>query len=475
MSPDSDFPDFGDVAADSSLPDFHRSTRMPLDAVVRLHFEGTVAYQNGFAANVSATGMFVKHPDPPPLGTRLVFEFVLGEERKPVQGAGVVAWAREKYEGPGRPAGIGIQFTEVDPLSRQHIAEALFAFLETQLGDELAESKDVVDLVATTSTRTPVDLVRAMGREEEEERAAAQPPPAPSPAPPRAGPLLRDIDVAEAQPAPFRIFEEEAEVPAAAEGGLFTPEIPPDEIAPLRAAAQRKAKSPWPAIAIGAAVAVGGVALWWFLAGPGSIPEPAPAVETTPAPRPAPPPRPALSPEPGTGATLAEVVGAAGAKAPEPLPVETAPPAAAPAPEVEAEPAAQQPAPQPAAAPPAPAPVPAAGARISRVSAIEWEEASGLTVVVLTGDAPIVSGSYRWNEIRDANPRVLFRFTQMAAGYPKTLLQAGTPELKQVRVGYHEKPAGNELHVVLDLAAPNVEVASVEAAGNRLYVRLAGR
>ena len=26
--------------------DFQRSTRMPLDAVVRLHFEGTVAYQN---------------------------------------------------------------------------------------------------------------------------------------------------------------------------------------------------------------------------------------------------------------------------------------------------------------------------------------------------------------------------------------------------------------------------------------------
>ena len=90
--------------------------------------------------------MYVKHPDPPPLGTRLVFELVLGEERKPVQGAGVVAWTREKYEGPGRPAGIGIQFTEVDSLSRQHIAEALFAYLETQLGDELAESQDVVRL-----------------------------------------------------------------------------------------------------------------------------------------------------------------------------------------------------------------------------------------------------------------------------------------------------------------------------------------
>ena len=43
-----------DYGADAPS-DFARSTRMPLDAVVRLHFEGTVAFQNGFAANVSAT------------------------------------------------------------------------------------------------------------------------------------------------------------------------------------------------------------------------------------------------------------------------------------------------------------------------------------------------------------------------------------------------------------------------------------
>ncbi|MGH7336102.1 MAG: PilZ domain-containing protein, partial [Myxococcota bacterium] len=162
MSPDADLPEIS--PGDSDYPDFHRSTRMPLDAVVRLHFEGTVAYQNGFAANVSATGMYVKHPDPPPVGTRLVFELVLGEERKPVQGAGVVAWSREKYEGPGRPAGIGIQFTEIDALSRQHIAEGLFAYLETQLGDELAENPDVAELVATSTSKASPELLESIGR-----------------------------------------------------------------------------------------------------------------------------------------------------------------------------------------------------------------------------------------------------------------------------------------------------------------------
>src|SRR5690606_4078923 len=103
--------------------DFARSTRMPLDAVVRLHFEGTVAFQNGFAANVSATGMFVKHPEPPPIGTRLVFEFTVGSARKPVQGTGEVVWLRDKYDGPGRPAGAGIRFVELDDLSKQAITE----------------------------------------------------------------------------------------------------------------------------------------------------------------------------------------------------------------------------------------------------------------------------------------------------------------------------------------------------------------
>ncbi len=118
---------------DNVSGEFQRSTRMPLDAVVRLHFQGTVAYQNGFAANVSATGMFAKHPAPPPLGTQLVFEFNLGAERKPVQGAGEVVWVRDKYLGPGQPAGVGIRFLQLDSQSRDHIAEALFEYLEQSL------------------------------------------------------------------------------------------------------------------------------------------------------------------------------------------------------------------------------------------------------------------------------------------------------------------------------------------------------
>ena len=115
---------------------FSRATRVPLETVVRLHFEGQVAYQNGFAANVSATGMFVKHPEPHAEGTKLVFEFTVGRGRKPVQGSGDVVWVRPKYLGPGQPAGMGIAFDHLDVQSRENLAEALFEFLEESLGAE---------------------------------------------------------------------------------------------------------------------------------------------------------------------------------------------------------------------------------------------------------------------------------------------------------------------------------------------------
>ena len=70
------------------------------------------------------------------LGTSLVFEFNLGPQRKPVQGSGEVVWVRERYLGPGQPAGIGIRFSQLDAQSRDHIAEALFEFLERSLAED---------------------------------------------------------------------------------------------------------------------------------------------------------------------------------------------------------------------------------------------------------------------------------------------------------------------------------------------------
>jgi uncharacterized protein (TIGR02266 family) len=444
------------------LPEFHRTTRMPLDAVVRLHFEGTVAYQNGFAANVSALGMFVKHPDPPTVGTRLVFEFVLGDERKPVQGGGVVAWARERYEGPGRPAGVGIQFTELDALSRQHIAESLFEYLETQLGVEVADHPDVPNLLAAMPRTTSFDVAPDAANEPQGELSFA---PADDVAPP-ARPA--------GEPPPFRLFGDgdtdgaAADDPLLAEVGpdLFAPVAPPEDFdpppgEPYYGAARHDEPRRWLPVAIAAAIAVAGVGGWWYLWGPGAeareaAPPAAPAV-AAPAPQ---PPRPQLDPQPGPAATLAETVGTLPA-----APDAAVPDLGVPAAESTVE-SAPSPQPEPAAVA-----IPA-DQRFTRVTDIAWKTFDGGTDVTLTGDGIFAPGSFRWFEMRDERPRVLVRITGVAAGFPRAALTAGTPELAGVRVGFHEKSAGNELHVVLDPGAGGARVEWVDATADRLVVRL---
>jgi len=484
MSPDELPPDPGPAY---ELPELHRSTRMPLDAVVRLHFEGTVAYQNGFAANVSAKGMFVKHPDPPPVGARLVFEFVIGDQRKPVQGGGVVSWRREKYEGPGKAAGVGIEFTEMDALSKQHIAEALFEYLESQLGVELADHPEAERLVEAVPSATPIDLDAA-----------------PSPAGPLFESKPEELPAVDASSSPglrFNVFEESsAASPIAPEGGseLFRPEVPPENLDFLDGYGQAKRRkgNPWIAAAIFVVVVGGGFVAWWFLLGPGSIAErPRPAAEA-PAAAPAEPVRqPPLSPQPGPQGTLADEVGVAapGAAGADTTPSFDAQIDARPA----AESAAEEPAdttpseasataPEPEPPPsesvtaPAAAPVlaettPVASRPARRVRQITWESVGGATVVHIEGDGGFAPGSYRWYGIGAPSPRVLLRLTGMAEAFGKTALAATTGELAGIRIGFHPAEGGSEVHVVLDLTSSRVQATSVEPRGNRLDVRLERR
>ncbi|HSM13842.1 MAG TPA: PilZ domain-containing protein [Thermoanaerobaculia bacterium] len=447
--------------------DFQRSTRMPLDAVVRLHFEGTVAYQNGFAANVSASGMFVKHPEPPPVGTRLVFEFGIGSQRRPVQGTGEVVWTREKYEGPGRPAGAGIRFAELDELSRQHLAEALFEFLEASLGDRVAEHPEVASLVSSVPTHAPPDFE------------------VPEPAEPAAGggELLSDISEAAPDAAgdytPFRIFDEEPgpyrpqqdlgtvrfEIPgseASAAGPAVRtapePRAEPDSYAGVAVAPEAR-RSRWPLIAGLAAllIAAAGFAGWWLYLREaprleGEAPTP-PAAASAPAPAESPVP---LDPEPGPGTTLAESVGAQ-REAPDAALPTAAPEAAAPA------------------APPT-EPVTTATSRVTRLQAIRVLATGSGTEVTLSGDGFFPEGSFSWSEIGGEKPRVLIRLKGIEEPYRGGVATVPTDEIANVRTGYHQQAGGNELHVVLDLAsARRVTVESVEPVGTGLAIRLARR
>lgn len=447
--------------------EFQRSTRMPLDAVVRLHFEGTVAYQNGFAANVSATGMFVKHPAPPQVGTRLVFEFNIGAQRKPVQGAGEVVWVRDRYLGPGQPAGIGIRFAQIDAQSRDHIAEALFEYLEQSLSEEMLSDADRVAEDLGVPASVVAEATAALGRESDlgageldtpEPLDLAEIPPLPAPELPRMPPPEAPV---EEDKHPFEVFStlEQAD-PETREIVREALRDEPAEIAGA-AAVRRGGTSPvvWALLVV--ALAGAGYYAWQRWGAPPSAA--APVVVAEPPKAPAPEPLPAVAAD----RTLAEAVGVdttrpSPAAAPTALATE-APPADQPAVETPVE---TPPSPPPAE-PPA-ADLPAAKALLR----IEAKDEGNLTLVTLTGDGSFRPGAFSYSEIGGDNPRVLIKLKGMTAPF-RGAVAPGTATLRGVRTGFHVTNAGNEVHVVLDLApAQPVKVSELSPEGDRLVAVL---
>src|SRR5947209_8601846 len=157
----------------------------------------------------------------------------------------------------------------------------------------------------------------------------------------------------------------------------------------------------------------------------------------------------------------------AGAGAPagpltEVSPIRPAPPAVTPKPPATTPAPAEKPAPVPAI--PEDTGPPATG-----VEKITFEKAFGGTDVILWGNGALHSGSYVRSRIEGNPPRELIRISGIKRPAPAARLVVGTPEVLQVRTGLH---AGNELHVVLDLAGPKVTVTRVEEGENRLRIHL---
>lgn len=95
-------------------------------AFIRLSVEyrGKSSWQMIEARDISAGGMFVVTDAVEPANTEIEIMFELGEgdkEKQFVQAKGVVAWSRDKEicdaEGNKQPAGMGIRFTKLSPLS----------------------------------------------------------------------------------------------------------------------------------------------------------------------------------------------------------------------------------------------------------------------------------------------------------------------------------------------------------------------
>lgn len=94
--------------------------RIPIERKIDLRFPNFEGLVTGVSSNLSTSGMFIRSDKPEPAGTEFGFALRI-EEWSPIQGTAKVIWNRSHTEGPERPAGMGVQFVDLDAQSRRMI------------------------------------------------------------------------------------------------------------------------------------------------------------------------------------------------------------------------------------------------------------------------------------------------------------------------------------------------------------------
>ncbi len=501
---------------DPSRPIPIESKRVPLEREVALQFQNFSGFIHQYSHNISMGGIFIKSVDPRPAGSLCRLEFRLADGYKLIEGRGEVIWVRDRDESPERPAGMGIRFLELEPESQRLIRRMV----------EEHERKG----------GKPFDVDR-VPRGAEEAPPASPPPPASTSGPPGDGaaePAAPEAGTPEAGASEVGTPEAggtggAAKAPALATGKFQLPDLDEKTSTPGGLGPPLLEPSPGPVVAgpapaavsggtasvgrrrgrravlvglVLAAVAGAGAYVWverpelLGLGGtdlartPAAGPEP-PAVAdgSTPARgRPAAPPSgaaeslpaeddaaPAGEGEAATGGVGSRGAGPAGAaREPE-----------GPAEETAAETAPEEP-PLGPAVPPAAAGTgtgavatepPAAAGPSSGLGVLErvtWRREDAWLVVELTTAGEVTPASFVSTRLEGtAESRHLVRLLGIGEPFRSSALNVGEPELRRIRTGHHPGSGGGELHVVLDLARPRVEVARAETAGRTLRLYLA--
>ncbi|HKH46283.1 MAG TPA: PilZ domain-containing protein [Thermoanaerobaculia bacterium] len=321
-------------------------------------------------------------------------------------------------------------------------------------------------------------------------------PPAPAPTSELLPPLDPDLDLTQAgptvvgfdEPIPDPPSYSGTSLPASSSDDLFASYLPQPaahaEAPPVRplstlaggaSVEQPRRLGPWILVAV--LLAVGAAAFLlrdqlpgWLGLGGGDE-EIVTAEQRPPLPRrAAPPPPTTLQEDVNLTSDAASTLESPDSAPPAP-PVESAPPSAqaskAPADEPEPQRLPEVVQRKPASAPPA-------GPAATAIERITFEQALGGTTVILWGNGAIRPENFKQIDV-DSPPREVIQIRGVRRPFAPTRIPVGTSEVKQIRVGYHERPGGNELHIVIDLARSGVRVARIEPDGQRLRIHLQGR
>ena len=495
--------------------------RIPLERKISLKFKEFRGFITEYSSNISLGGMFITTEAPQPPGSVFDFEFRLADDDfQLIHGIGEVVWVREEASGPDHPPGMGIRFLHLGEGSRDlvrrmvdehergggtpfdleghapssapgtaaaghEIASGIEASDETTRGpaDELAETAtlDLPEEPGETgraeieepdeSDELPYGRFDAAMASLRQSRAGEAAPGGGSDLPAgfeevRAALRPEDAGAVEADPPTSTgpaTFAPDPEAPHAtsATEPLSTPASAPPTVPEDRHAAPRSSRGSGRKILWGvlALLLVGAVAAQLLVPGGlvglintgGTAPESAPELEEEIAVRTETPPPDSRSsaeeipPEPLSPALDAEIVET------------TADPTEIPPAE------AEEPEPPTPATPTEP---------FSRLENVSWRVEQGRTVVELELDGAISPERYSRFRLDGGTPREVVRLRGVEAAYSPTSLPVDGRQLEGIRIGYHERAGGNEIHVVLDLASSSVELTELEAVGNRLRVVL---
>jgi uncharacterized protein (TIGR02266 family) len=435
----------------SSVP--RDSRRVPIAAKVAFKFERFSGFISEYSANISPTGMFITTNKPEPPGSVLDFEFQLGDGFDLIRGKGEVVWIRAVAEGPSRPAGIGIRFLELSEGSKELIYRIVDQYIQdggTPFDVSLRPPDPVqpIPVAPPPPAQSPFPDLPDSGTFPAVDSSSWLPPEPQTGINPGINPPVDDDDFPPFMPPLPPMDDPEPPRPTVHFGGFAASAAPP----------RRSPVIPIAVAGLVLALAAAGYLFRDSLGGMLGLGGDAEAGSVAPQ---GPPPgsRAAAPPPQETPESITPIIEEEGE--------------ATPMPEVVRRREEETPAPAaPAAAEAAPAAL--AGPSVTALERITFEPAAGGTDVILWGNGAIRPEVYDQSHM-GSPPRELIRLTGITRPFPAAKVAVGTGEVKQVRVGYHEKAGGNELHVVIDLADPGVQVTRIEAREKQLKIHLQKR
>lgn len=464
----------------SEAPPPRTATRAPVHKPVKLQFDDTMEVVEGICQNVSIGGMYVIGETRRPEGSLVRFELLI-DDTSSIRGLAEVVWSRAGGDG-----GMGLKFRFLEQRDRQSI----FKLVSRHIKERLAQKHPPIpepgeDAEPTDAPSEAATLVAAPGEEAEPLEGFSAAAPVGSPAD---DDLLGSIDMTEAT-APADTFTEErpwnaeeqpwnsvesaaAALDAGRPGledsriGLESRERASIGMSRAASAASPKRRSlPIPALA--AVLVIVLLTVLWFsrdalfgskTSDDETAVQDAPATEAPPPKRPPaaelatqdPPPPQAAEPPPSQEPTASTQSPPA-----QPPPAKAAPPRTPP--------------------PPTPAPPPPdtaqAGPAFNRLVDITWRKRSGGGVtVLLETNGRIPEERIRRFRLDGDQPREVVRLLGIRARYDKPEVPVGVGALQKIRTGYHTKPSGDELHVVLDLSRSDATVSEVRRRGSILEI-----